>query len=386
VRIMTVHGAKGLEAPLLILPDTVGLPPDDARLHWTYDGPSGVELPLWAPNKHFRCAAIEALRGAAAAKRGEEYNRLLYVALTRARDHLLVCGWEPRGELPSTSWYALVEAGLRRAGARQQPHEWGEALLLACPQTADAEKAERHDEPGPLRLPDWAGQAPFWRAAAPPPEPALPRPLSPSRPEGVRLGPVPPARSPLRRASAPDASARGVLAHALLQYLPELPTASREAAALAHARGVLPAAAEAVVAQVMAVLQAPGVAPLFGGTSRAEQTVTGVAAGQVITGRIDRLAVLPDEVLVADYKTGRAPPADPEAVPVLYLRQLAAYRAVLRLLYPGRAVRCALIWTEGPVAMPLPDELLDRHAPGAPQAKEAGLAPLLDSDGLIEMA
>jgi ATP-dependent helicase/nuclease subunit A len=365
VRIMTVHGAKGLEAPLVILPDTVGLPPDDARLHWTRDARTGVELPLWAPNKHFRCAAIDRLRDDTAAARAEEYNRLLYVALTRARDHLLVCGWAPRGDVPPASWYALVEAGLRRVGATAQPHLWGQALQLACAQSASAEPGQQRVAASAAPLPAWAGRAPEWRPAPVPPEPALPRPLSPSRPDGIRFGPVPPARSPLRRGMAASASGKGVLVHALLQYLPALPPETRRDAALLYAGSVLPGEAAGIAAQVMAVLEDESLAPLFGPTSRAEQTLTGVAAGQVITGRIDRLAVLPDAILVADYKTSRAPPASADSVPVLYLRQLAAYRAVLRLLYPDRPVRCVLIWTEGPVAMPIPDEVLDRHAPGA---------------------
>ena len=375
VRIMTVHGAKGLEAPLVILPDTVGLPPDDARLHWTHDAQTGVDLPLWAPNKHFRCAAIDRLRAGTAGARAEEYNRLLYVALTRARDHLLVCGWEPRGEVPETSWYALVAAGLRRAGAVAQAHEWGQGLQLACAQSGDAEPSRHNEAAAVAALPAWAGAAPGWRPAPVPPEPPLPRPLSPSRPDGVRLGTVPPARSPLRRGAGPNASAKGMLVHALLQYLPALPAEARHAAALSYAASVLPEDAAAVALQVLAVLEAPSLAPLFGPASRAEQALTGVVAGQVITGRIDRLAVLPDEVLVADYKTSRAPPASAAAAPVLYLRQLAAYRAVLRLLYPDRPVRCALIWTEGPVAMAVPDDVLDRHAPGAPYPERPSERP-----------
>jgi ATP-dependent helicase/nuclease subunit A len=365
VRIMTVHGAKGLEAPLVILPDTVALPPDDARVHWTRDPQSGVALPLWAPNKHFRCAAVDRLRADSARLRAEEYNRLLYVALTRARDQLLICGWEPRGEVDGASWYALVAEGMRRAGASAREHEWGAALRLACPQTAPPEPQRPRAETASVALPGWAGAPPLWRAGAPPEEPKLPRPLSPSRPDGIRLGAVPPARSPLRRATTGGAIGRGQLVHTLLQYLPSLPASDRLRAATAYAATVLPAEAATLAGQVVAVLDAPDLAALFGPGSRAEQSLTGVVAGQVVTGRVDRLAILPDEILVADYKTGRMPPASPAAVPVLYLRQLAAYRAVLRLLYPGRPVRCALIWTEAPSATFIPDELLDRHAPGA---------------------
>jgi ATP-dependent helicase/nuclease subunit A len=364
VRIMTVHGAKGLEAPLVILPDTVALPPDDARVHWTLDPQSGVDLPLWAPNKHFRCAAVDTLRARSAALRAEEYNRLLYVALTRARDHLLICGWEPRGEVPDTSWYALVGAGMRRAGAAARDHEWGAALRLACPQAAQPDTARPRAETAVAQLPHWAGQPPAWRPAALPEEPLLPRPLAPSRPDGARMGAVPPARSPLRRAAADKAGSRGQLVHTLLQYLPALPEAERLQAATAYASATHPAEAAALAAQVVAVLGAPDLAPMFGPGSTPEQSVTGVVAGQVITGRVDRLAILPGEILVADYKTGRAPPETAAAAPVLYLRQLAAYRAVLRLLYPDRTVRCALIWTEAPAAMFVPDDVLDRHAPG----------------------
>jgi ATP-dependent helicase/nuclease subunit A len=116
---------------------------------------------------------------------------------------------------------------------------------------------------------------------------------------------------------------------------------------------------------VLALLEHPDFAPLFGPGSRAEQALTGLVDGTIITGRVDRLVIRPDAVLIADYKTSRTPPPSAERVPVLYLRQLAAYRAVLRKLYPGRPVHCALIWTDGPHFMPVPHAVLDSHAPGA---------------------
>jgi ATP-dependent helicase/nuclease subunit A len=370
VRIMTVHGAKGLEAPVVILPDTVAQPPDDERLHWTADPQSGAPLFLWAPNKAFRCTAVEALRATAAGARAEEYNRLLYVALTRARDHLLFGGGPPRGEVAEASWYALVAEGLRLAGATPGDHPWGTALCLAQPRTAppDTQAGPAAAAAGPI--PAWAGTAPLWQPQPLGAEPALPRPLSPSRPEGIDLGPVPPARSPLLRVPAggrtgapPNAASRGLLAHTLLQHLPDLPADQRHAAAQRFAATLLPGEAADIAAKLMHILTDPATAPLFGPNSRAEQALSGVVAGQVISGRADRLAILPDHVLVADYKTARLPPATPQAVPLLYLRQLSAYRAVLQTLYPGRPVRCVLIWTELPAAMPIPPDLLDMHAP-----------------------
>jgi ATP-dependent helicase/nuclease subunit A len=192
------------------------------------------------------------------------------------------------------------------------------------------------------------------------PEPPRPRPLAPSRPDWVELGPVPAARSPLAHAKEAGSS-RGLVMHALLQHLPSLPAHARAGAAHAYTDGM--PGAGTLVRQALDLLERPDCAALFGPGSRAEQPVAGFVAGQVITGQVDRLAVLPDAVLIADYKTSRAPPASAEAVPVLYLRQMAAYRAVLRAIFADRPVRCLLIWTDAPSVMPLPDALLDRHAP-----------------------
>ena len=154
--------------------------------------------------------------------------------------------------------------------------------------------------------------------------------------------------------------------HALLQHLPALPAAARHVAALGFLQrpGQGVDDAEAVAGEVLAVLAHPALAPLFGPGGRAEVPLTGVVGDSVVGGLVDRLAVLDDRVLVADYKTNRAPPARVGEVPLLYLRQMAAYRAVLRQIFPGRAVACVLVWTVGGVVMPLPDSLLDSHAPG----------------------
>jgi ATP-dependent helicase/nuclease subunit A len=158
-----------------------------------------------------------------------------------------------------------------------------------------------------------------------------------------------------------------VVIHALLQHLPDVPephraeAASRAAASRAY--GLEDTAA--VAGEALRLLAAPGLAALFGPGSRAEQPISGIVANRVITGQVDRLVILPDRILIADYKTGRSAPATPDAVPVLYLRQMAAYRAVLRLLYPDRDVHCLLIWTEGPDVIDLPPALLDSHAPAS---------------------
>jgi len=368
VRLMTVHGAKGLQAPLVILPDTTALPPDDGSVSWAGG------LPVWSPRKELRCRAAEGLRLDRRVREMEEQNRLLYVALTRAEDRLVVCGWAGRKAAADTCWYRLVEQGFARLEADALPFEggWpGETRRLASPQAVAPEVASRRDAASaPAALPVWAGQGPHWRARAVPPEPALPSPLAPSRPEGAELGPLPAADSPLAARDATGARfRRGKLAHALLQHLPELAEGARAAAArrfLARPGTGLDAGAAAALAdEVLAVLAHPALAPLFGPGGRAEVPLTGVVAGRVVGGLVDRLAVLPDRVVVADYKTNRVAPASVEAIPLVYLRQMAAYRAVLRGVFPDRAVACALVWTTGGAVMELPDSLLDRHVPGA---------------------
>ena len=395
VRIMTVHGAKGLQAPLVILPDTTGLPPGRDAMVWTTDAETGVELPLWTPRKEFSSPATDALQAARSALVAEEYNRLLYVALTRAEDRLLVCGWETQRKPADESWYRVAErAFLADPGLKREafvpPAEdaaWtGEVLVLDCPQTAPPViAAPLSAASAAAPLPGWAGRAPDWRPAPPPAEPALAAHLAPSRPEGVEFGPVPRAASPL---AARDATGsrfrRGALVHALLQHLPDLPPADRAQAGerylAAAARDLGAPVQAAVLAETLAVLDHPALALVFGPAGRAEVPLTGVvdAGGQeqVVGGLVDRLAVLDDAVVLVDFKTNRDPPATVEATPRAYLAQLAAYRAVLRAIYPDRPIQCALVWTQGTRVVPLPDALLDAHAPHVRPAAPAAHAGL----------
>lgn len=160
---------------------------------------------------------------------------------------------------------------------------------------------------------------------------------------------------------------RGIIIHRLLELLPELPTARRAAACRRYlarpAHGLAKAERDALAAETLAVLADPAFAPLFGRGSRAEVALAGLINGRVISGQVDRLLVAPQEVLAVDYKTNRPPPVVVNEVPALYLRQMAAYRALLRAVYPGRQVRMLLLWTEGPRRMLLPDGALDPYAP-----------------------
>jgi ATP-dependent helicase/nuclease subunit A len=336
------------------------MPREDDELLWGEDAAGGGPVPIWVPRVEFHCNSTRRLRDVARQSRREEYNRLLYVALTRAEDRLVVCGTKPnRGTLPEACWYSLIARGFARLTDLQD----GEVARYESAQQARCE----------AELPALAAtafaHAPAFIGTPPAPEPARPVPLAPSRPEGIEFGPLPPGVSPLAPvAQGVERFHRGRLIHSLLQYLPDLPEPERGPAALRflqHSGHEIPiAAAPEIVDEVRAILRHPALAPLFGPLSRAEVPLTGVVGDVVVVGQIDRLVVLPDRVLLADFKTNRRPPASAEATPVTYLRQMASYRAVLRNIFPDRPVQCTLIWTHETRISVLPDALLDPHQPG----------------------
>lgn len=386
VRVMTAHGAKGLQARLVILPDTIATPRSDTNILWETDSVTGLDIPIWVPRRELATDVTASVQEKIRREAAEEYNRLLYVALTRASDRLVICGWEPRRGVPDGCWYDLCRQGFESAGATARPFDlgWeGDSLVLEEARTVPPARAPRAgQEPVAVApahdLPAWMGHAPLWRPVMPVTEGPLARPLAPSRPDDVALGPQPAVRSPLASASTvrdradpagqrARALQRGQLVHALLQYLPDCPEDERAELAWSWlsrpAAGLDPEQCEELVTQVLAVMDMPRLATLFAPGSRAEQPLAGIVGQQVIVGQVDRMAVDADTVTVCDFKTNRTPPADVDSTPVLYLRQMAAYRALLRGVYPGRQVVCALVWTEGVRVDILPATLLDRYAP-----------------------
>lgn len=320
VRITTVHGAKGMEAPVVYLPDTTTVPRGDAQLVWS---PDGRKL-LWPVRSEYRDPLSIEWIDAARARAREEYRRLLYVAMTRAEDRLIVCGWEGKGRSRERPWRKMVENAFDGlAGATAEPDG---VRALCCGQAAAPDRAGDVSDAA-----DAAGERapPPWIHVVPPAESAA----APRRP--TRPGPV----------LAPEAKERGRRLHRIMQAWPVVPDTAPDADR---------AVAEAAVAHVR---RDPVFAPLFAPGSIAEAPIA-APAPQRLSGRVDRLAVTPDAVLAVDFKTGGAP-ADPASPPHDYVRQMAAYRDVLRLVFPGRPVRCALLWLDGPALTPLDDALLD---------------------------
>ncbi|NQV83686.1 MAG: double-strand break repair helicase AddA [Rhodospirillales bacterium] len=361
VRVLTVHGAKGLEAPIVFLPDTCTLPSKnlDPRTHWpnTGDQPDGNDFVLWRTSKDAEEELSRQLHDDDRKAIEQEYRRLLYVAMTRARDRLYVCGWETKTGRTDGCWYDLMAPALETMGEKINTASGETLWRVETLQTSDPDGLEVQkvdSEPAPA-LPSWALTPPL-------PEPTPARPLAPSRASGEE----PPVVSPLGDDDGKRFQ-RGLLVHRLLQSLPDLPPQDREAAGRTFLRRPsldLPEETQSeILTETLAVMNHPDHADLFGPGSLAEVPVTGVLGATVLSGQIDRVLIAENAVTVIDFKTNRPPPEAEDAVAIVYLRQMAAYRELLRGIYPDRPVRALLLWTIGPRIMVLSDEILDAHTP-----------------------
>jgi len=357
VRVMTVHGAKGLEAGIVFLTDTCTKPDGrlTGRIQWKADG--HIPTPLWAPHKDAQCQAFTERADAEKIEREREYRRLLYVAMTRAKDRLYVTGYEDTRGRAEGCWYNLIHPVLQDVGT-EFSIDGESAWRYETAQEADlpAHTEQTATPSGPKR--------PDWLRTPPPSEETPPRPLTPSRPEPE----APPALGPFEDART-DRFKRGLLVHKLLETLPDIVPDKRRAVAEAWlaqpAHALEPHTQADIAAETLAVLTHPDFADLFGPDSLAEVSLSGVVDAQVVSARLDRLCVTRTEVVVVDYKTNRPAPTDPDCVPEQYLHQMATYRALLARIYPERRIRCVLLWTDGPHVMELNDAVLKGYTPSS---------------------
>jgi len=383
VRVMTVHGAKGLEADVVFLVDTGTQPvhPNhDPRVVALADDRDGRPSPLvWMRRMKAMPTAVEARVKALRAESEEEYRRLLYVGLTRARDRLIVCGTlKERGTDPVRGWHALVTAALETEATPEHGPDGTVVALEWRAETARtvAPKAKQEALTLPAPVPRWLN------------EPAPPAPLSPRRvtPSTALGGDAPPAFS-ARRLLEPDgeagaALARGRIIHRLLESLPEIAPKQRAEAGRAYLAAAAPgfdaAERDALLGETIAIIGDGDFAAVFAEGSRAEVEIAGRIGSGVISGRIDRLAVTEKAVLIVDYKTNRPAPKTAAEAPHEYVMQLALYRHVLARLYPGKRVAAAILWTDTPTLMEIPSAALDQAAKrllDAMPGEAGGLAP-----------
>jgi ATP-dependent helicase/nuclease subunit A len=356
VRVMTVHGAKGLEAPIVILPDTSARATDrGGPLMETEDG--GF---LWAPRAAEDCPATAAARERRALAAERESSRLLYVALTRARDRLILCGVESQKHRYERSWRdymqrAFDELPIHPFALAGGGEGWRYGLV---PVPAAAAGPSAHVAFG----------EPAWLRTLAPRESAIARYASPSAlDESART----PAPSPLAVVAGLGRFRRGEIIHRLLQLLPDLPQEQRLSAALrwlSRERDLSAAQRAEMADAALGVLGDRRFAAVFGPGSKAEVALAGTARRIRISGRVDRLVVGDGRVLVVDFKTNRPAPTHVEDADEAYLRQMALYVVLLREVFPGRTVEAALVWTDGPKLMPVPDVLMEGALAGLADA------------------
>jgi ATP-dependent helicase/nuclease subunit A len=361
VRVMTVHGVKGLEAPVVVLADTTSLPSatkEPRVMPLSVANADKTAAPfVWAARKEDSSQIVLDARESMRDLRRQEYRRLLYVALTRAEDVLVVCGAlnGRQKEAEKGSWYNLVYSALAEDSKHIKKLKVGyseeEILRWRTPEPAAIAALRKDTPPISEKNPDWL------IAAAPPAEASRNKRRPSSGPEDF-------TRSGDAR---PGGRQRGILVHRLLQSLPDLQPEQREAAAQRYLALAAPAISDSEKAdlarEALRVIADPACSEIFGPGSRAEPELIARIPGAnreiEISARIDRLAVSEQEVVFGDFKSDAAVPASAGAIPEHYVSQLAAYRAALLAAFPGKRIRALLIFTAAPRVFEIPEESLE---------------------------
>jgi ATP-dependent helicase/nuclease subunit A len=395
VRIMTVHGSKGLQAPIVILPDTLRFKAGSSRAGDSLLWPEKSNLPLaiWAPRSHMQCDYFLKGRENIKQKDLEEYRRLLYVAMTRAEDRLYVMGHRNKSNPDPNSWYIYIEDAFNALGAEaydfampsilqtsQDQIANDEPAANATSENAYSEKRITHKQTGPfkkasvhsirteaIKYLDETDTNYAWMLNEPKAEPLPPTPLIPSRYHDEIDDQDPASQSPLVDVSSTSdlpSYQRGTMMHRLLQILPDIDIEQRETlgrywldknlsgSEWKDRNDLRSGIIENMLQPVLRIVNHPTFAPLFGPQAIAEVPVTGLTDdNQIISGQIDRLVVHKNEVWIVDYKTNQKPPRTARQIPYIYVKQMRAYRHLLSKIYPSMTIKTYLIYTEGPHIM-----------------------------------
>ncbi|AKM07150.1 double-strand break repair helicase AddA [Pelagerythrobacter marensis] len=366
VRVMTAHGSKGLQAPIVILADATGTPPGGGAL--TLDEPVPGEaasrtVPMPALSKDQRLGPVAAAHEAALAEEMREHWRLLYVAMTRAEEALFIggsLGPREKGEPHPDSWYARLAPLFEGDGLADDL--WGARWEIGSPGAKIPANAGQ--------VPASKREIPDWAALPVGPEPRPPRPLAPSA-AGEDSGAEPPLPPDRLR----EAALRGTLTHKLLERLPDVAEDKREALGRdwleRHGQGLPKQSRGEILTAALRVMADPAFSHVFGPSALAEVPLAAIVDGQVVAGTVDRLLVEPERVTVVDFKTARRPPQSLEQVPRSTLRQMGAYAAALERIYPGRTIDAAVLYTQTPRLIAIPRPVLAAQKAALSVAQES---------------
>ncbi|MBR6663295.1 MAG: double-strand break repair helicase AddA, partial [Alphaproteobacteria bacterium] len=328
VRIMTVHGSKGLQAPIVILPDTARVKSirNEAELLINDDM---LFYPFSSDEYENNCKKIKSKQKELAL---EEYHRLLYVALTRAEERLYICGYQ-KGGLNSDSWYELCKSSLGNICEKQQ-----DKLIYETPQEAPLPPKETHKDTFQKDI-DFS-----WINNPLPKEMPLAKPLRASKIDDDNEQ----ISSPLD-INHPEYFRRGIIIHKLLQILPDTDKSKHYELAkkfVSHHGSTLSEYAQnQITSEVVSLLSDSRFSIFFGPDSKPEVPIMGEVEGQIISGQIDRLVITPQEVKILDYKTNRPAASNLKDVPLAYIKQLRAYRSLIQKIYPQKEVKTYILWT-----------------------------------------
>jgi ATP-dependent helicase/nuclease subunit A len=372
---MTVHASKGLEAPIVFLPDTI-LSTAPRSLQFLWPSNSGEEkgkqlpLPLWRVPNEAPCALFQSAQERKKEKDKAEYARLLYVALTRAKNQVYIYG--ARGEKSqSYSWYDWIQSGIKKNEDIIETKEgiWvhhSEPKILSAvkdDKTSSKTKNKTEKETAPIHPPPWLFRAPK-------PE-RLPQQIQASQliaydpfstPEEDRV------LSPLQGRTGSDGTShifrRGLATHKLFEMLPKIADQdARDKIAkdyLAQKNlGLSPALQSSIFDEVMTILKDKRLRALFSPLAQTECAIIGyLADGRLVSGQIDRMIIQNKTIQILDYKTNRPSPQDIENIPKNYIQQLRAYAELMAHIYPDHQIETGLLWTDQARFMMIPSAYL----------------------------
>ncbi len=360
VKIMTIHASKGREAPMVILPETTS---NSGRNESSFIYDDKNQCPIMLIDFLYLPHRLNEIKEEAAKENKKEHNRLLYVAMTRAKDRLIICGHKHGKKLSETSWYANTEVALGNLlNSRDAMLEdgtqyrlWGDDFgeIDIIPQT----KTKKEE----IIIPNWVHSMPN--------EETFIQKIAPTSLEDDNAKAMSPVYSPLmggRKAIINQRYLRGRLIHEMLEKLPNINSATREKWAIDRLRSETSLSEDEkfnIISESFKILNHEDYSEFFSKNSRAEVAIIGSAAklpqNMIINGIIDRLVITETEVLILDFKTNRPPPQTIDNVEKSYINQMAAYYALLSETYKNKKIRCALLWTDIPLFMEIPNDILD---------------------------